>query len=185
MENKSKKRILVGLLILLILINLTALGTFIYQKYLSAPKDRNEYTVEANEQHNPHNRLKLYIKKELQLDDEQFRNYCILKDMNIENSAEVWNHLVKFRESNIQEITSPNPDTTRLKELADSIGLYHSKMQLEMNRHYLSVKMILHPDQVSKFNEMIKHADNENWRNQGKGQHNRARKRLKNNNQIN
>ena len=42
MENKNKKRILIGVLILLIIMNLASLGTFSYHKYKNKPRFQRE-----------------------------------------------------------------------------------------------------------------------------------------------
>ena len=84
--------------------------------------------------------MKYFVKKELQLSDEQFKDYSQLKDQNLKNSGEMWDKLTNLREATILEITKENTDTARLVQLSDSIGFYHKKMQLEMNRHFLSVK---------------------------------------------
>jgi flagellar basal body-associated protein FliL len=164
MENRNKKKILIGILIALILMNLAALGTFVYQKYLSEPKKEQNWDKDKN----PQERVKHFVRRELNLTDAQFENYCRFKDTNIKNSDEIWNHLVRLRQSALLEITSENPDTVRLSELSDSIGIYHKRMQKEMVRHFLSVKKTLKKDQIPKFNEMILNMEKREWRRHGR-----------------
>lgn len=154
MENRIKKRILIGVLIVLILANVASLLTLGYKKYWYQ-RNRKHCHKEMNECKNPQDRLKHYIQRELQLDQHQFGKFCGLKDYNISKTNEIMDSLSHFRAATQEEIIKENPDSLKLLELADSIGLYHKKMQIEMNRHFLATKKILKPEQVSKFNEMM------------------------------
>jgi hypothetical protein len=173
MENKNKKRILIGVLIVLIIMNLASLGTFSYHKYKNKPRFQKELEKREPNKQKQHERVKYFVKKELQLSDEQFKDYCQLKDLNLKNSGEMWDKLTNLREATILEITKENTDTARLIQLSDSIGFYHKKMQLEMNRHFLSVKKTLKPEQITKFNEMILNMENGDWRRHGRNPENK------------
>jgi hypothetical protein len=159
MENRNKKRILIGALIVLIIMNLAALASFAYHKFDSCHKDKKECKKDANPSKNPHDRIKDYIKKELNLNENQFENFCRLKDINIKNTDSIWTRMEKLRELTQSEITKENPDSLSLIHMADTIGFLHRSMQLEMNRHFIAVKKILLPDQLVKYNEMIRNID--------------------------
>jgi hypothetical protein len=168
MENKNKKRILIGALIVLIIMNLAALGSFGYHKYGSCHKDKKECQKDQDLSKNPHDRIKDYVKKELKLNTIQFDKFCQLKDLNLKNTDSIWEQMVKLRELTQKEITKANPDSLRLIQMADTIGLLHRSMQLEMNRHFLAVKKILDPNQLIKYNEMIKNIDRKGYNKHGK-----------------
>lgn len=173
METKNKKRILIGVLIVLILMNLASLFTFTFNKYKNRPPFKKEFENRDSSNMKQHDRVKYFVKKELNLSDDQFNEYSRLKDINLRNSGEMWDKLTKLRESTLLEITSENPDTANLIRLSDSIGFFHKKMQIEMNRHFLSVKKILKPEQIEKFNEMILNMEKGDWRRHGRNQGNR------------
>lgn len=168
MENKNKKRILIGVLIVLILINLAALGSFGYHKYCHSDKRKNDCRKDNIENQNPHDRIKQFMKEELELNDDQFNLYCKLKDKNLKNSDSIWFCLGRLRELNQKELIKENHDTLRLSELTDSIGLFHKKMQMEMNHHFIEVKKILNPKQKNIYNEMILNINKKQWRNHNK-----------------
>jgi hypothetical protein len=163
MEKRNKKKILVGVLLILILMNIAALLTFGYHKFMVA-KNEKEWGDKKKEFSNQNERVKQFVKNELQMDDNQFADYCKLKDLNVENTNEIWERLGNLRKATQIEITGTNPDTLKLALLSDSIGMYHKKMQMEMNRHFLATKKILNPDQIAKFNEMIINTDRRHWR---------------------
>jgi hypothetical protein len=167
MENKSKKRILIGALIVLILMNLAALGTFTFKKYFDHHHREKQWNNDQMQHKDPHDRIKQYVKNELQLSDEQFKKFCDLKDLNKKNTDEIWLHINKLMEATQLEITNEKPDSLKLNSLVDSIGEYHKKMQMEMNRHFFAVKKILKPDQISKFNEMILNLGKRDWKGHG------------------
>jgi len=165
MENKNKKRILIGILIVLILMNLAALGTFGFKKYYGHRPNENRWNKDDDKQKDPHDRVKMFIKRKLDLKEDQFKKYCDLKDLNSKNSNNIWVHISQLRASTTLELTSEKPDTIKLMQIADSLGFYHKKMLLEMNHHFLSVKKILDPAQIVTYNEMLRNIDKGGWNN--------------------
>jgi hypothetical protein len=168
MENKNKKRILIGALIVLIIMNLTALGTFGYKKYCNSLRHSRHGEKGNFLSENQNERIKYFVKRELQLDDKQFQKFCVIKDSNYASTNIIWEKLMKFRNASLIEISLENPDTIKLIEISDSIGMYHKKMQIEMNRNFLSVKKLLRPEQLLKYNEMLLNMDKGEWRHHGK-----------------
>jgi hypothetical protein len=167
MENKNKKRILIGILIVLILMNLAALGMFGYKKYCGHHRPDRKWMDNNDFKRDPQERVKQFVKNELELNDDQFAKYCALKDTNIKLSNEIWNHISKLREASNLELSSLNPDTVKLNQLADSLGFYHKKMILDMNHHFLSVKKILNPTQLEKYNNMLRNIEKGRFKNRG------------------
>jgi hypothetical protein len=164
MENKIKKRILTGILIVLILINLAALGSFGYHKYRFNRHNPN-FDQDRNMMQNREEKIKLFIKKELGLNEQQFALYCKLKDQNMKNSDTIWHNLSRLRDKSQLELVKENPDTIKLQQLSDSIGMFHKGMQMEMNRHFIEVKKILEPNQKKIYNEMILNLGKNQWKN--------------------
>jgi hypothetical protein len=173
MENKIKKRILTGLLIVLILINLATLGTFGYHKYKYNHRERPDFSHQENNKQNEKEKVKQFIKKELGLNDNQFELYSKLKDQNMRNSDSIWQNLSRLKDLNQSELTKDNPDSLQLLQLSDSIGLFHKRMQLEMNRHLIEVKKILDPNQKKIYNEMILNLGKNQWKNHDKNRNRR------------
>ena len=159
MEAKNKKRILLGLIILLVLINLSAIITIGYNKY-DRKRDYDEKRVsDKKEDKNPHKRMKLYVKKELELTDNQFSSYCGLKDKNLENVDTFVKKIQHYKKEIIAEINKEVPDSLLLLKLSDSIGTQHMLIQIEMNRHFLAIKTMLEPSQIKKFEKLLNRMD--------------------------
>lgn len=163
MNYKTKRKLLWGLIALLVLINLSAIVTLSYNKYLKN-KQSNTETVENSENWDyRHKRIKNYVRKELQLDSIQFGNYCRLKDENIDNTRNLIRKMGDYQRSIIAEINKDEPDSNILELLSDSVGLQHKLLQKEMNRHFLAVKSILNAKQKQKFEQMLTRMEREDW----------------------
>jgi len=159
MEAKNKKRILLGLIILLVLINLSAIVTIGYNKYDRRKSYDKEYIDKSREKRTPHNRMKLYVKKELELSDNQFNSYCGLKDGNLKRSEQFIRKIRVYKKGIITEINKKNPDSLILLKYSDSVGTQHKLLQMEMNRHFIAIKQILEPEQVVKFEKLLNRMD--------------------------
>lgn len=155
MEAKNKKRILVGIIILLLLINLSAITTIGYNRYERNKTIDKEYIRDDNEKTHPHNRMKLFVKRELELSDNQFEEYCKMKDRNLQRTEKYIVKIKKFKKEIIAEINKEEPDSMLLLNLSDSIGKQHKLINIEMNRHFLAIKQILNPEQQKKLNELL------------------------------
>jgi hypothetical protein len=154
METKNKKRVLVGIILLLLLINLSAIITIGYNRYERNKYQDKEYP-EDSIQNNPHHRLKLYVKKELKLSDNQFKKYCQLKDENFRITEKKLEKIRAYKKQIISEINKEAPDSLILMMLSDSIGEQHRLINIEMNHHFLAVKQLLEPYQQVKLNELL------------------------------
>lgn len=155
MEAKNKKRIVLGLIILLLLINLSAIITIGYNKYERNKYEGKEYITDSTENSSPHSRMKLYVKRELELSDNQFKEYCRMMDENFRKTEKNIEKIKVYKKEIISEINKEKPDSLVLMMLSDSIGEQHRQINMKMNRHFLSVKQMLEPDQQLKLNELL------------------------------
>ncbi len=159
MEARSKKRILLGAIIMLLLINLSAILTIGYNRYERKKALDKEYIQERGEKKNPHNRMKLFVKKELELSDEQFERYCMMKDENMQRTDKYIAKIKSFKKEIIAEINKDKPDSIVLLLFSDSIGQQHKFISMEMNRHFLAIKQMLEPEQQVKLNKLLNRMD--------------------------
>ena len=170
MDTVVKKRFLIGTIILLIVINITALSTIVFQKYsrIKNTELRNNCKKKKNNKNRQktyHSRVKYFVKKELNLSDEQFRLYSNLKDINIEKSSLIMQEIGEQKKIIFKSYCEDIQDTIILNKIADEIGRLHVKMQKETLRHFNAVKEILSPEQIEKFKLMLCNmADKESYR---------------------
>ena len=160
MNTVVKKRFLVGTIIILIVINITALSTIVFQKYsrIKNTELRNNCKKQKsnkNRQKTYHSRVKHFVKKELNLSDEQFKQYVKLKDINIEKSLLIRQKIGEQKKIIFKSYCEDIQDTVILNKTADEIGKLHSKMQKETLRHFKAVEEILNQNQIEKFKHML------------------------------
>jgi len=174
-EYKNKKRILIGIIIALILMNLSALGTWGYQKI----KNNKNYKVEK-ERSNFHSkgredRIKQYVKRELKLNESQAVLYCKSMDENFLETKIMVDKISNCKREIIDQTLSENPDTVKLSQLCDSLGSYHKEMQLSLNKHFLEVKKSLDTTQKAKLKEILIRMNEKEWNKEENQKRNRAR----------
>ncbi len=169
-EYKSKKRILIGIIIVLIITNLSALGTWGFQKFKrnrihQMEKERTDLPNEGRE-----GRVKHYVKRELNLSEKQCSTYYKSMDENFLQSKIMVEKIAKCKNEIINQTLSDNPDTNKLNMLCDSLGYYHNRMQRGMNRHFLEVKKCLDSGQKTKLREMLIRMNEKEWNKDGGNQ---------------
>ena len=172
MESKKKRNLLIGLIILLLLINLSALVTFSYNKFHHDTSQEDISNGGDVERPNRHERIKQYVRNELALDDNQFHTYCRLKDENMQRIKGMIQKIHEYKRETILEINKEYPDTVFLLKLADSIAYQNKLIQIELNRHFLEIKNTLTPEQKEKFIKLLIEMDSndrarKNWRHRG------------------
>lgn len=162
MNTASKKRLLIGTIIILIVINISALSTIAFNKYYRKRNIEqrdynrsNRFNENLKEKKNYHIRVKRFVKKELGLSDKQFEQYSALKDANIEKSHQIMLEIGKKKKLIFKEFCKETQDTLALTKLTEDIGKLHVKMQKETLRHFYAVEKILSAEQIVKFKKML------------------------------
>ena len=171
MQVLQKKRLVIGIIIFLLLINISSISTIVFHKYRytenSYDTTNTNFVRNNNNNRNSHSRVKNFIKEELSLTDEQFTEYCTLKDENINKTELIFEKMNEYRKLIIEEVKEEEPDTVLLNSFSKNIGELHTQMQLETIRHFLEVKKNLNEDQIEKF-KIILSRMNEHRRGQGR-----------------
>jgi len=185
MNRFTKKQILIGALILLFVINLAALGTIIYQNYQykwnrpffstekrdwpDRNKDLDDWPKQRDEKGKWSERpdsmkrrgkdqgrgFEYYIKRRLQLDQEQFDKFQVLHRENMRSMKEVAGELGQKRDSLMKELTRKDPDSSKMYRLAREIGNLHTLLKENTIDHFTKMKDICRPDQKDELNKMI------------------------------
>ena len=158
----TKKRLLIGTIVILVVINISALSTLAFNKYQRTKNvefnDNNEqyrYDKRDMRQKAYHGRVKNFVKRELSLSNEQFEHYSILKDINLEKSDLLMQEIGNRKKLIFMEFCKESQDTIALNQMADEIGNLHAQMQKETLRHFQAVEKILTPEQLVGFKMML------------------------------
>ena len=177
MNKLTKKQLLVGGLILLFVINIAALGTIIYQNqqyntrqdFREEPErswrdsrrekryDKHMHKDRDDRSHQRRgNRFDHYIKDELNFSESQFDKFIELRVGNKDKQHAIVEKLAKKRKEMMKELSRSNPDTTKLKQIAEEIGSLHKELKNKTIEHFMEVKQICNPSQKEKFNDLIR-----------------------------
>ncbi|MFP4619935.1 MAG: Spy/CpxP family protein refolding chaperone [Bacteroidales bacterium] len=184
MNKFTKKQILIGALILLFVINIAALGTIIYQNYqhkwkqpsfpvekpdwsqrerdsrLGAGRDKEKWPARKDSLNKKGSQQKergfeYFIKRKLDLDEEQFRKFQTLHNENMETMKKIARELGQKQEVLMKELTKEKPDSNKMKRLAGEIGDLHTQLKINTVEHFSRMKELCNPEQRGKLNQMI------------------------------
>lgn len=164
MEIVTKKRLLIGIIVILVVINISALSTIAFHKYkysrIRNIEQRDNFKQQQEnkglkQQKNYHSRVKQFVRRELELSDEQFEQYSKLKDINMEETHEIMQQIGQKKQLIFKEFCKENKDTMALTKLTKEIGQLHITIQKETLRHFNAIEEILSPDQQIKFRRML------------------------------
>jgi len=137
-----KKKYFVYTLVILTVVNLSALGTLVYHRFkMSASHYPHEKPGRGLDQ----------LKRDLSLSSEQvarFQEYRQAFHAELDSLSAQQNTL---RQQLIQELIAASPDPTRLSEIVESINRLQLEAQKRVVKHLLDIKGILSLEQQEKF----------------------------------
>ena len=160
MEVLTKKRLLIWTIVILIIMNVSALSTIAFHRYklkkhMEQVEQRKNFNKKIYDKNNYGQRIKIYVRRELNLSEKQFRKYSQLKDINLEKSEKLRQEIMRKRDMTFREYCKTKPDTILLNQLSEDIGNLHKQLHQEMLRHFNEVEKILIPEQKVKFSHLL------------------------------
>ncbi|HAF28415.1 MAG TPA: hypothetical protein DCG75_05140 [Bacteroidales bacterium] len=154
MNTKTKKSLLIGSIILLIVINISALST-IYYKSKILPKKNIELNKMKEEVHI--RGMHRFIKEQLNLSESQFIKFQEISNINMTNSQKIMSKLNDKRLEMINEIAKKNPNTEILDRIAHEIGDLHYELKKSTINHFLQLKDICNEEQQEDLQKLFMH----------------------------
>jgi hypothetical protein len=151
MNDIVKKRLIIYLLIFLVIINLTALLTFLYFKW-SADKPHgfppgNRFAM--------HRCISEFCKNELNLSKDQMIKFQKIKS-DYHSQANIYiDSLELLRKSMFEELALSQPDKQKLNKIANDIGRLTVTLKLKTIDHFLAIRSICTPEQQKKYFDFI------------------------------
>ena len=156
MERNTK--ILTGIIVLLILLNLTIVGTILYNKSEVA-----NYKVQDNKEiAMPTNHLGRYFRDELNLSNKQHRAFQDIRHQYHENSDVIIEKMDKNRNDLLTELGKEKSDTITLNKLSQDLGFLHTELKNLTIQYYLNMKEVCNEKQKVKLFETFKAMVNSN-----------------------
>jgi len=128
----NKNRLIFWLLLFLVVINITALVTFIL--FYSGQKKAESENVGAQS-------FKVF-QKELSLTPVQSEKVCSINAQHRAMSEPIASQLKEKRSELLEELSTENPDTILLRKYAEEIGDLQKDLQMASIRQYLDLKSV-------------------------------------------
>lgn len=151
MEAKTKKTLLIFTVIILLVINISALITIFYNNNIKEERqlERNEIQSEMEIRG-----MHRFLKEELMLSEEQYNLFRETYQENIGASYEIAQKLNIKRQEMIEEIAKINPNYENLDKIAHEIGELHYQLKTLTINHLLQLKEICNEDQRESLNKL-------------------------------
>lgn len=179
----NKQRLLIWALIILVVINVTAIGTIIYQNYrfrqhTFPPKfDLEKFDQNVKDRFDEH---EFFLRKELDLNKDQMTKFREYRRAYFQETRLLMDSLRTKRKQLMKELSNDEPDKAQLMRLSDEIGALHAELKVATVKHFLQMKKTIGPQQQHKLNRMFMDMMNNDRMHRGKspahGRHRHGRK---------
>lgn len=160
MDTKTKKSLLIITIILLIVINVSALATIYYNSKIKTKKLTEMNNLKEEVQIKGMHR---FIRDELKLSDEQFQQFKEIARTNMIIAHGIALELNEKRTEMMNEIAKENPNSKILDDIASDVGSLHYELKKTTISHFLELKEICNEDQQESlqkiFMQMIRDQD--------------------------
>jgi Spy/CpxP family protein refolding chaperone len=143
----SRYNVLFWLIIILLIINISAITTIFYGIGIRNKKDLRSYPPRI--EYHRHHKGK-FFDNSLNLTEEQQQHFKKAKHKFYSEAKKIAGQMHKKRVEFINELASDEPDTLKLQEIAEEIGSLHTKLKFQTYRHYLDMKNICTKEQEEK-----------------------------------
>lgn len=152
MNTQTKKQLITGLIIFLVVVNVAALSTIIYRNRATPPinDDYIQLRQRVEEQG-----MYRFFRDELQLSEDQYKQFRDINHQNMIESRDIAKQLHVKRVEMIDEISKNNPDKEKLDKIAKDIGLLHYNLKRNTYNHFLELKNICNEEQQGKLQHMF------------------------------
>lgn len=158
MNTKTKKTLLISGILILVVINISALSTIYYQNKIRSKKMEEM----RSEQKDMHMRgMRRYIQEELNLSEEQYIQFRDIHSAYMISSQEIARELNNRRHEMMYELANDIPNNDQLDQIASEIGNLHYQLKKLTIHHFLELKEICSDDQQEDLQKLFMKLINE------------------------
>ena len=149
----NRYNILFWLIIILLIINISAIATIFFGISIRDKKDvrSGHPKIEYHRHHEGR-----FFDRSLDLTEEQQQHFRKAKHKFYSEAKKIAGQMHKKRVEFINELASDEPDTLKLQEIAKEIGSLHIKLKFQTYKHYLDMKSICTREQEEKLIKIFK-----------------------------
>ncbi|MBI4811362.1 MAG: periplasmic heavy metal sensor [Ignavibacteriales bacterium] len=146
MDYLMKTRILIGVIIVLIIINITVIAFVFFSPHI-------EKEPQMLEGRGPS--AALFLEKELGFSEEQKNEFAKLRRDHLRKTQIIRQELKKMKDSFFELIKEDTMNRTKLREYLAAIGQKESDINLVTFEHFKNVRAICNSEQRQKFDAII------------------------------
>ena len=157
MKQLAKNKFLVILVGLLLVSNLAMLLFFVILK-----PDRH-----SGDSHRPTGKVSEYIKKRLDLTDEQSATFKQYREEHKEGAKRLYDSLKAAKNQFYSNIGQPDIPDSILEASADNIGRWQKEIDLKLYRHFQKLRKACNDNQQAKFDTLVIDMINRPWSKKG------------------
>jgi len=177
MKPKNNKSIWIWALVILVVMNIAALGTILYNRQQSAIPLQGPLNVQGLDESAAMKYSGRYFRDNLGFRDEQMEEFVKINPGFRQQVQTINADLNRKRLEMLKEMSANNSDTAMLNQLSDSIGDLHASLKKVSYEYYLDIKNICDEEQREKlelvFSEMF--SGEETMAGQGRGRQGQGR----------
>lgn len=170
--NRQNYRLLVWLVIILLVLNISALGTILWFRY-TMPPPKTKCQVEQPEQHRKMHDA--FIREELKFDETQMKQFTVLRDKHFSEIKEIKGDIEKTRKLQFKAVQEKNSDQNFLDSLSNRIGALHQQWAVSSTEFLQKASSLCNDEQRPRFFTLLEQSRRDSL--QWPGHHQRSGKR--------
>lgn len=141
----TKQRLSVSIIALLVVLNVTSLGTIWFLQSRQSPPANPKGPGP----------VKNFLEQELALTQEQAQQFETLRQQHFQESQAINETLHPVKEAIMQEVFAASPDSAKVKTLATELGAKQAELEELRFQHFLALKAVCQPEQLEKFQALF------------------------------
>jgi len=144
----KKQRIINWLNIFLLVINISAFATLLLMN--------NKEVTSVSSNKNDFFRTDVFLKEELQLTDEQYKELVKLDNKVFRAYQAILDLQCEANFNMLDELSKEAPDKNKLDSIASKVGKFHASLKRQTIKHFMNLRTICTDDQTDLLNQLIK-----------------------------
>ncbi len=160
----STQRLTIWSIIILVLLNIFTMATFWFFQFRqpqttpqggqSEQAGQSRQSRQLRQPGQPGN-VRNFLQEELDLTDEQARQFEELRQQHFEQSKVIADANQQLKRALMEEVFAAVPDTAKMQELAGEIGAKQTEIETLRFNHFLELKALCQPEQLEKFQALF------------------------------
>lgn len=170
--NRQNYRLLVWLVIILLMLNISALGTILWFRYTMPPPETKCQVGKPGQHRKMHD---AFIREELKFDETQMKQFTALRDKHFGEIKEIKGDIENTRKLQFKAVQEGSADQSYLDSLSTRIGFLHQQWAVSSTTFLQKTAAVCNDEQRPRFFTMLEKSRRDSL--QWPGHHQRGGKR--------